>query len=52
MPLDHDLAKTELKMILHPFNLQLGDVIIIGSAQTRIAAQLGALAAALTLLQK
>lgn len=52
MPLDHDLAKTELKMILPSFNLQLGDVIIIGSAQTRIAAQLGALAAALTLLQK
>jgi len=52
MPLDHDLAKTELEMILPSFNLQLGDVIIIGSAQTRIAAQLGALAAALTLLQK
>lgn len=52
MPLDHDLAKTELKMILPSFNLQLGDVIIIGSAQTRIAAQLGAFAAALTLLQK
>ncbi len=52
MPLDHELAKTELKTILPAFNLQLGDVIIIGSAQTRIAARLGALAAALTLLQK
>lgn len=52
MPLDHELAKTELKSILPAFNLQLGDVIIIGSAQTRIAARLGALAAALTLLQK
>ena len=50
MPLDHEFPKTELKTILPGFNLQLGDVIIIGSAQTRLAAQLGALAAALTLL--
>lgn len=52
MPLNHDLVKTDLGMVLAPFNLQPGDVLIIGSAQTRIAAQLGALAAALTLLRK
>ena len=51
MPSNHDLAKTELERILPRLNLQLGDVIIIGSAQTRIVAQLGALAAALTLLK-
>ncbi|MFX0079915.1 MAG: DUF4443 domain-containing protein [Candidatus Hermodarchaeota archaeon] len=52
MPLDHEFAKTELEKILPTLNLHLGDVIIIGSAQTRLVAQLGALAAALTLLQK
>ncbi|MDO8125012.1 MAG: hypothetical protein Q6364_11605 [Candidatus Hermodarchaeota archaeon] len=52
MPLEHEFPKTELKTILPAFNLQLGDVIIIGSAHTRLTAQLGALAAALTLLQK
>ncbi|MFX1301005.1 MAG: DUF4443 domain-containing protein [Promethearchaeota archaeon] len=52
MPLDHEFVKTELETILPAFNLQLGDVIIIGSAQTRLSARLGALAAALTLLQK
>jgi hypothetical protein len=52
MPVDHELMKTDLGTFLTPFTFQPGDVLIIGSAPTRMAAQLGALAAALTLLEK
>lgn len=52
MPLNHRISQTDAKAILEPFNLQEGDVLIIGSASTDTAARLGTLAATLTLLKK
>jgi hypothetical protein len=47
---DHRIQKSELTDILRPFSIENGDVLIIGSGSTRIAAKLGAFAAAFTLL--
>jgi hypothetical protein len=50
MPSAHRLPRTEAAALLDPFNLLEGDVLIIGSGSTEVAARLGAIAAALTLL--
>ncbi|MFW9830534.1 MAG: DUF4443 domain-containing protein [Candidatus Thorarchaeota archaeon] len=52
MPTDHTVPKSNVKEILQPFNLEKGDVLIIGSGSSRVSAQLGALAAAIPLLRK
>lgn len=50
MPSAHRIPRTEAAAILEPFALREGDAVIIGSASTEVAARLGALAAALTLV--
>jgi hypothetical protein len=50
MPSAHRIPRAEVAAILEPFDLHEGDVLIIGSGSTEVAARLGAIAAALTLL--
>jgi hypothetical protein len=50
MPSAHRIPRAKVAAILEPFDLQEGDVLIIGSGSTKGAARLGAIAAALTLL--
>ncbi len=52
MPKNHSIHKMDLKTVLSPFSLEAGDVLIIGSGTTKITAQLGTLAASITLLKK
>jgi hypothetical protein len=52
MAKDHRVQKSDLIGVLEPFNIQVGDVLIIGSGPSRISAQLGAFSATLTLLKK
>jgi len=49
---EHRIPKKDLREVLEPFNIQIGDVLIIGSGPTRVAAQLGAFAAAISLIKK
>ncbi|MFX1318567.1 MAG: DUF4443 domain-containing protein [Promethearchaeota archaeon] len=49
---EHRIPKNELREVLEHFNIQVGDVLIIGSGSTRVAAQLGAFAATISLLKK
>ena len=50
MPANHLIERGEAAPLLQQFQLREGDVLIIGSGPNRVAARLGALAAALTLL--
>ncbi len=52
MAKEHRVLKSDLIEVLKSFSLEFGDVLIIGSGSSRILAQLGALAATLTLLRK
>jgi len=50
MPSAHHIPRAKVAAILDSFDLLEGDVLIIGSGPTEVAARLGAIAAALTLL--
>jgi hypothetical protein len=50
MPSAHRIPRAKVAAILEPFDLLEGDVLVIGSGPTEVAARLGAIAAALTLL--
>jgi len=52
MPANHLVKRSEASSILRHFQLKQGDVLIIGSGPNSVTARLGALAAALTLLDE
>jgi len=52
MPIEHRVPRTEVAKLLKEFELIEGDVLIIGTGPTEIAARLGAIAAMMMLLDK
>jgi hypothetical protein len=52
MAKDFRIEKGDLKTVLEHFDVEVGDVLIIGSGPNPICSQLGAFAATLTLLDK
>jgi hypothetical protein len=52
MAKDHRIKKSALITVLEHFDIEIGDVLLIGSGVSPISAQLGAFAAVLTLLKK
>jgi hypothetical protein len=50
MPKAREIPQNEVDVLIKPFDLQKGDVLIIGSGPIEILARLGTLAAALTIL--
>lgn len=52
MPTEHRVSRTEAAELLKGFDLAEGDVLIIGTGPTDIAARLGAIAAIMTLLNE
>ncbi len=52
MAKDHRIQKSELAIVIDPFNIEVGDVLIIGSGSSKTSAQMGTFAAVLTLIRK
>ena len=52
MPTSYEVNKQDVYQLIEAFDLHEEDIIIIGSGPTLISAQLGALAAAITVLKK
>jgi hypothetical protein len=50
MPIDHRVSRLEAIPLLEHFDLRDKDVLLIGSGASWVAARLGTLAAAITLL--